>query len=124
MVRRAETATLDRPVRTITTPDAECLAAGDQYLHLSLRAFAAAMLSDAQISKRIIERLHCEVVCPEDASGRYDAAWAVAKHCALMDVPLRKTIALLAYLSAEIPAWPEADDIAGIAEAAIAECAA
>jgi len=108
-----------------TLPDAGVIAAGDEYLDLALRCYAAAILSDAQLSRRVIERMPCEVLCcTEDTGDRYAAAVAIARHCAAMDVPLRKIIALLAYLSAEIPCWPDADDIAGIAEAAIAECIA
>jgi hypothetical protein len=54
---------------------------------------------------------------------RWDAAVAVARHCAIMDMPSRQIIAILAYLAAEAPGWPDANENAAIALAAVAEFA-
>lgn len=110
---------LDAPIPLSIDGDGQCLATGDEYLHLALRCYAAAILSDAEIAQRVTDQAGISF----DAPDQYEAACVIARHCALMDVPLRKIIALLAYLAAEIPCWPDADDIAEIAEAAIAECA-
>ena len=54
-----------------------------------------------------------------ERSDGYTAADAVARHCASMGLPLRQIIDVLAYLAAEVPCWPDADEIAAIATAAV-----
>jgi hypothetical protein len=102
-------------------PDPQCIAAGDEYFHLAIRCWAGS-LCDAQIIRRILDL--AGISASVDTPERWSAAWAIARDCALMDVPLHRIIALLAHLAAEVPCWPNADDIAEIAEAAVAECAA
>ncbi len=101
-------------------PDRRCLAAGDQHACIAVRCYAAGGLSDQQIVHRILDLLGVDYA----DTDRYSAAIAVARHCAAMDLPLRQIIAVLAYLAAEVPGSPDADDIASIAQAAVAEFAA
>jgi hypothetical protein len=108
-------------------PDAACLAAGDEYtaLHhvaLAIRCYVAAGLSDRQIIDRVLRNLDTATDV-DTAPEHWNAAMAVARHCALMDMPLNHIIAVLAYLAVEVPCFPDADDRAEIAEAALRECA-
>jgi hypothetical protein len=100
-------------------PDTQVLAAGDEHLDLAVRRYAASGLSDRQITDRVLRELGIDAPDLE----RREAASAIARHCALMDLPLRRIIAILAYLAAEVPGWPDADENAAIATAAIAEFA-
>jgi hypothetical protein len=102
-------------------PDPTCLAAGDEYAALVVRCFAAAGLSDAQIAQRVLDL--AGVSLDVDTTERWSAAFAVARHCAIMGLPLQHIIAILAYLAAEVPGWPDADQNAAIAQAAVAEFA-
>jgi hypothetical protein len=114
--------------------DAACLAGGDEYAALMLHCYAAAMLSDQQITGRVLRQ-----VTPSDQPitrralnlpgistiintldiERYDAAIAVARHCVLMGWPLHQIIVLLTYLAVKVPCWPGVGDRVGIAEAAV-----
>jgi hypothetical protein len=98
-------------------PDAACLAAGDEHAALALRCWAAAGLCDAQIMRRALDLFGT-------TDPRYVAAIAVARHCASMDLTRNRIIAVLAYLAVHVPCFPDADDIAEIAIAAVAEFAA
>jgi hypothetical protein len=100
-------------------PGAQVLDAGDEHLDLAVRCYAAAGLSDRQITDRVLGELGIGAPGFE----RREAAWAIARHCALMDLPLRQIIAVLAHLTAEVPGWPDADENAAIAQAAVAEFA-
>jgi hypothetical protein len=81
-------------------PDANCIAAGDEYAALMLRCFAAAGLSNTQIARRVLDL--AQVSADVDTPIRRSAADAVAQQCAIIGVPLRHTIiAILAYLAAE-----------------------
>lgn len=71
----------------------------------------------------IIRRVLDQSSVTLDVNTGREAAWAVARHCAKMDMPLHRIIARLAHLCAEVPCWPDADEIAAIAEAAVAEFA-
>jgi len=103
-------------VETRGLPDARCIAFGDRYLNWSIRSYAAGGLSDYQIGARIL-RL-------PDVRADEIAAAAVAHQCALMDLPARKIVAILAYLAAEVPCWPDdPDEIAAIVRAAVGEFA-
>jgi hypothetical protein len=105
-------------------PDAGCLAAGDQYVGYAIRCFTAAGLSDAQINQRVCDLIGVCAYAYTPAQERYDAAISLARHCALMGMSPRHIVAVLAYLAAEVPCWPDPDDIAEIAQFAVAECAA
>ena len=102
-------------------PDADCVAKGDEYAILMLRCWAAAGLSD----KQIVERIQRDLGVSDDipALCYSDAAIVVARHCASVDMTLANVIAILAHLSAEIPCWPSADEIATVAQAAVTEFA-
>jgi hypothetical protein len=102
-------------------PDAVCVAAGKEYAALMLRCFAAAGLSNGQIAQRLLDM--AEVSIDVDTPERRSAADAVARHCAIMDMPLRHVIAVLAYLAAEVPGWPDANQNAAIAQTAVVEFA-
>ena len=96
-------------------PDAGCLAEGDEHVSLARCCYAAGRLSDPQIARRVVALV--------GATDRYTAAVAVARHCATMEMPLHQIIAVLAYLAAEVPCWPDSDENAAIAQAAVAEFA-
>ncbi|HEX3403695.1 MAG TPA: hypothetical protein VHT74_25560 [Acetobacteraceae bacterium] len=100
-------------------PDAACRAAGDEYVALALRCYAAAGLCDAQIIRRVLDQVGIDA--PD--TDRYAAAVALARHCAKMDLPLNRIIAVLAHPAVHVPCFPNADDIAEIAIAALAEFA-
>jgi hypothetical protein len=103
--------------------DADCIARGDEYAILMLRCWAAAGLSDKQIVERTLGQLATMAIV-DTQHVRYDAAAImVARHCASVDMTLANVIAVLAHLVAEIPCWPSADEIAAIAQAAVAEFA-
>lgn len=105
-------------------PDPQCLAAGVEHALLAVRCFAAAGLSDQQIARRMLDLAGVSSdVNTAPVGDRSDAARAVARLCAIMDLPLRHIIAILAYLAAEVPGWPDADENAAIAQAAVAEFA-
>jgi hypothetical protein len=103
------------------TPDKACLEAGDEYVALMLRCWAAAGLSDQQIVDRILDQLAitASVGAPPDRYGT--ALIVVARHCASVGMTLTNIIAILAHLAVEIPCWPSADEIAAVAQSAVAE---
>lgn len=92
-------------------PDVGCIAAGDRHIELAVRCWAAAMLSDYQISKRLRD-----FACPEQRS--IDAPWAFALHCARSGVPAREVTVWLAEL-VKVPGWPDGEEIAYLVIAAI-----
>jgi hypothetical protein len=98
-------------------PDADRLAAGDLHLRDALCCYASE-LSDAELARRLFDQAGIST----DVDTPFDAAIALARHCATVDLPLAQIIAILAYLAAEVPCWPDADDLAAIATSAIAEC--
>jgi hypothetical protein len=89
-------------------PDAECIAAGDAYVGLAARCYAAGGLSDSQIAKR--GRLFGT---DPDPPERLDAALALARHGALVGASARQIVAWLVHLALEVSCWP--DDPAEIA---------
>ena len=100
-------------------PDPACLSAGDEYVRLAVRAYAASGLSDPQIDERV--RDLAGVASSDDTIERCDAAIATARHAALMGVAARQIVALLMHLEAEVPCWPDADEVASIVQGAITE---
>lgn len=100
-------------------PDAACIEAGDEHLTLALRCWAAAMLSDAQITDRL------RAVASSFGCQRYDeAAIFVARHCAIAGAPYAEIIDVLVELAVIAPAWPDDPDwIAWVARSVIAESA-
>jgi hypothetical protein len=93
-------------------PDPTCIDAGNDALDVALRCWAAGGLTDQQSADRL-----------RDTALPFScAAIVLARHCAFMDLPVRQIIAILAYLHAHVPCWPDADAIATIAENAVAEC--
>jgi hypothetical protein len=107
----------------MSLPDAGCLSRGDEYVVLAQRCFAAGGLSDHGIASRFVARLGLEwAALSDDAPDT--AAQAVARHGALSGIPERQIVQWLAWLSAELPAWPDdPDELATIARGAVAECA-
>jgi hypothetical protein len=97
-------------------PDPEVVHAGDRHAILALRCWAAAGLSDRQIARRM-----AELTPPADDTAAFAAATAVARHAAVVGLPLHRVVALLASLAAELPASPDADELADIATAAVKE---
>jgi hypothetical protein len=104
--------------------DAQCLAAGDEHVQLAIRCYEAGLLWDDQITRRVLDVAGIAVQAQAETPETWTAAEAVARHCALMDLPLRRIIAILAYLAVEIPAFPDGDTLGEIAELAVKECAA
>jgi hypothetical protein len=104
-------------------PDANCIAKGDEFALLMLRCWAAAGLSDQQIVDRILDQLGVTATVDTHQDHCDTAAIMVARHCASIDMTLANIIAVLAHLVVEIPCWPSADEIAAIAQAAVAEFA-
>jgi hypothetical protein len=150
-----------RPADSREPPDAACIKAGDLYLDrairryaagdrcldLTIRSYATAILSDAQIARRLgaagIELPPSDQLLPtsRDADPPYvgllvdrfsepsepldarrwraeQAAIALARHCAGIDEPARQIVARLCSLSA-VPGWPDAAQIVAIVRAAI-----
>lgn len=104
-------------------PDPQCLADGDEYVRLAVRCYAGA-LSDQQIKQRFRDLVGVSTEIDTVEIDRHDAAIVVARHCAMMGLRLNRILAVLAYLAAEVPCWPDAHDIAEIAVAAFGECEA
>jgi hypothetical protein len=77
-------------------PDANCIAAGDRYLELAVRCYAAAGLPDRQMPQ-----------LPD--FGPAAAAKAVAWHCWAAEMAPEEAAQLLARLSLEVPAWEPQD---------------
>lgn len=114
-------------------PDADCIAAGDRYLDLAARCFAAAGLSDHEIVVRISQAtglLHgIDEFGLTDIEGlsprpeRYDAATAVARHCATVSMPPRQIAVWLGKLAVTIPGWApdDPDEIAQLVTVAVLE---
>lgn len=102
-------------------PDPECLAAGDRYLDLAVRCYAAAGLSDRQLARRAGIQLGYKLPPPwlDD-----DAAGLIAWHCAEGGLPFHQVIAVLVYLATEVPGSPDdPDELAWIARQAVREAA-
>jgi len=111
--------------RTAPAPpclDAGCIAAGDQYLDLAFRSYAAALVSDTAILGRILDWLgltEATVVRHQD-----DAACALAQHLAWAGEPENRIVEVLAWAAVECPAWPsDPEELVFIAKTAIRECA-
>jgi hypothetical protein len=100
-------------------PDPACLAALAEHVGIAIRCGAAAGLSDAQIAAFVRDLASVSTV--DDTTSRQDAAIAVARHCAMMGLPPRQIVAHLMRLEAEVPCWPDADEVASIVQGAIAE---
>ncbi len=101
-------------------PDPQCLAAGDEHVVLARRCYAGA-LSDQQITRRILDLIGVSM----DIDTEPDVvAVALARHCAALEMPLHHIIAVLAYLAVQVPLWPDADELAEIAIAAVRGCSA
>jgi hypothetical protein len=93
--------------------DAGCVRAGDEYLGLAVRCYAAASLADRQIVGRIVDLVGIEFVVDTEPDT---AAVELAHHCATMAVPIALAIAVQAYLAAADIGWPDADAIASIVQ--------
>jgi hypothetical protein len=103
-------------------PDPRCIAAGDEHALLALRCWAAARLSDAQITRRILDLAGAcaDVDTPEFEC--WSAAWAVARHAVWCGLPAKRVARLLGRLSVLLPGSPDQpDEIASITRAAISE---
>lgn len=103
-------------------PDDACLVAGDKYVLLALRCYAAAGLWDEAIDGRLLRQIGFAIEAQQ--MRHTDAAVALARHGAGAGVSVREIAVLLAQLAGEVPCWP--DDpaaIAAIARAAVAEMA-
>jgi hypothetical protein len=98
-------------------PDARCIVAGDEYLALTLRCYAAAGLSDQQLTHRVLDQV--------DYDMRHDAAAiAVARHCAWAGMTFAEIVDVLVYLAAEVPSWiDQPDAITSLVRDAIEEAA-
>jgi hypothetical protein len=95
-------------------PDPTCLAAGDEYVDLAIRCFAAAGLCDRQIDLRLGR------TAPE--IERFSAALAVARHAAWSGLRPQRIAHLLGRLSIWLPGSPDdPDEIASLVRAAVAE---
>jgi hypothetical protein len=104
-------------------PDAACLAAGDEYLKLGIRCYAAAGLCDRQIDRRPLDLAVISTEA-ETASDIWhdDAAIAVARHCAIAGMSFAEIIGILVFLAAEVPGWlDDPDAIASLVRNALAE---
>lgn len=100
-------------------PDPNCLAAGDAHLDLAVRCYAAAIMSDDEIDRRVLDRLG---IAPEPELERHTAAWAVARHAVWSGLPSKRIARLLGRLSIWLPGSPdEPDTIAAIIRSAIQE---
>ena len=98
-------------------PDAACLAAGDEYVALALRCYAAAGLCDAQIICRVLDHLGSDV--------RRNLAAGIAYHCAISGMTFSEIIDVMVDLAVEVPGWiDDPDEIKFLVRSAIAECEA
>jgi hypothetical protein len=83
-------------------PDPACLAAGEEYVDLALRSFAAAGLSDLSIIRRLL-RCAGYALTHDDPPWPDEAMIAVARHAAFCGLPEQQIGRLLARLSTELP---------------------
>jgi len=115
-------ATLERPADTRhATPDAQCVEAGDEYLRLTLRSYAAAMMSDHQIRGRILASLGLTEATVVNAQD--DAAHVLAQHMAWAGESTNRIVEVLCSLST-LPAWPDdPEELTFIAKTAVREVA-
>ncbi len=105
-------------------PDAACLAAGDECARRALRCWAGA-LSDQQIVDRILGLVRVDTSIDTHNIGHYDAAIAVARHCAIAGMTFAEIIEVMVHLAVEVRCWPDDPDaIAYLVRNAIAECTA
>jgi hypothetical protein len=103
-------------------PDQRCLAAGDEYVRLALRCYAAGGLCDRQIDLRLLQTggVSQETITPE--LERFSAAWTVARHAAWVGQQPKRIAHLLGRLSIWLPGSPDdPDEIASLVRAAVAE---
>ncbi|HTU54449.1 MAG TPA: hypothetical protein VMF62_10800 [Acetobacteraceae bacterium] len=85
-----------------------CLALGDHHAIGALAFYLGAGLSDQEIHERVSAMLAPCLRPPFPDPFRHDdAAWALARHCAAVDMPHEQTLALLAHCLAVVPAWPD-----------------
>ena len=105
-------------------PDPTCIAAGDEHLIRALRCYAAAGLSDAQISDRLVDEVGNGVAgkAPYNVMGfspldAYTivlqpdtAAIMVARQLAFCGMRARAITLTLADLAGLLPGWPEDPD--------------
>jgi hypothetical protein len=85
-------------------PDASCIAAGDEHATLAVRCYAAGGCGDAAIAQRM--RLFVVDLDPQDV-GRYNAAFAVARHGVIVGASDSDIVRCLAQLALELPDWPD-----------------
>jgi hypothetical protein len=98
-------------------PDSACMATGDEHAIFAVRCYAAAGLGDTAIAQRI-RIFGAESDLPD--IERYDAVLALSRHCALVGVPGRQIVALLAHLAPYVPGWPDdPKELAAITHAAL-----
>jgi hypothetical protein len=88
-------------------PDPICLRAGDEHLTLAIRCFAAAGLSDAQVTGRVCDLIGVSLPEPPE---RCSAAVAIAQHLAVCGMREREIVLVLADLAGQLPAWPDDPD--------------
>ena len=101
-------------------PDAACLSAGDEYVRLAIRCYAAGGLCDRQIDHRVRTSVSSETDTPE--LERCSAAWTVARHAAWVGLRPKRIAHLLGRLSIWLPGSPDdPDEIASLVRAAVAE---
>ena len=103
-------------------PDSECVREGDKYLSWANRCYASAGLSDDQIGRRFGSFARAATEGGADIE-RWDAALALARHCAFCRMPADEIMRLLVRHSSEVPNWPDTDELAEIVQLAVREMA-
>ncbi|HTU56215.1 MAG TPA: hypothetical protein VMF62_19780 [Acetobacteraceae bacterium] len=84
-----------------------CLILGDHHALGALAFYRGAGLTDQAIHERLAVLFTPHIAPPWPEPFRHDdAAWALARHAAAVDLPRGEIFDLLAYCLARLPAWP------------------